>query len=70
MPPEAITEADPLAFPQVDCMNEVVREIAVGCVTVVIAVVIHPFASVIVHVYVPAINPDALAVFPHEGAHE
>jgi hypothetical protein len=37
---------------------------------VTLTVIEQPLASVIVHVYVPADSPDAVAAFPPEGAHE
>jgi hypothetical protein len=37
---------------------------------VVVAVLIHPFASVIVTVYVPAVNPPAVTVVCKVGFHE
>jgi hypothetical protein len=51
-------------------VNEVVAVSAVGCVTVVDAVVVHPFASVTVTVYPPAVRPVAEEPVPPEGAHE
>jgi hypothetical protein len=48
--PEATTEADPFALPQVDCTNEVASVSAVGSVTVIEAVIEQPFASVMVQV--------------------
>jgi hypothetical protein len=39
-----------------------------GCVTVVVAVAVHPFASVTVTVYVLAASPVAVAALPPEGA--
>jgi hypothetical protein len=43
---------------------------AVGCVTVVDAVVVHPFASVTVAVYAPALRAVADAEEPPDGDHE
>jgi hypothetical protein len=48
-------------------VNEVVALSTVGCVTVVDAVVVQPFASVIVTVYVPAVSALALAPVPPLG---
>ena len=48
---------------------EVVLRIA-GCVMLKVAVAEHPLASVIEHVYVPAVNPDAVAAVPPEGAQQ
>ena len=43
---------------------------AAGCVMLAVAVVVHPFASVTVTVYVPAARPVAVAVVCTGGAHE
>ena len=69
VPPVALTVAVPfVALLHVkftcDC-NEGVTPILAATVTVV--VVVHPFASVTVHVYVPAANPVAFAFVPPEG---
>jgi hypothetical protein len=47
-----------------------VAVIAVGCVTVIVFVIAQPLASVIVQVYVPAVNPEAVEPVPPDGAHE
>ena len=39
-------------------------------ITVTVRVSVHPFASVMVHVYDPASKPDAVAPVPPDGAHE
>ena len=44
--------------------------IAVGCVIVKFLVAVHPLASVTVTVYVPALNPVAVAAVPPDGDHE
>jgi hypothetical protein len=46
-----------------------VNVIAVGSVMLNVAVVMHPFASVTVQVYVPAASPDAVAFVPPLGVH-
>ena len=56
-------------MPHVAGVEEVVALIAVGCVIVKLRVVVHPFASVMVAVYVPAQSAVALAPVPPEGAH-
>ncbi|MOA16159.1 hypothetical protein D3C78_1363560 [compost metagenome] len=43
---------------------------AEGCVMVKLCVSVHPFASVTVTVYVPAVRPVAVAAVPPLGAHE
>jgi hypothetical protein len=70
VPPEVVTEAVPVVPPlQSTGVVAVVAVTAVGCVKVTLAVVLHPFASVTVTVYDPAINPVAVAPVPPEGAH-
>jgi hypothetical protein len=70
VPPDAITDAEPV-FPPLHntfvCVPAVV--IAVGCVMVKVFVVVQPFASVVVHVYVPAHNAVAVEPVPPTGAH-
>ena len=44
--------------------------IVVGCVIVKVLVAVHPLASVTVTVYVPALNPVAVAAVPPEGDQE
>jgi hypothetical protein len=41
-----------------------------GCVMLNVRVMAHPFASVIVHVYIPAHRPVVVAAVPPLGAHE
>jgi hypothetical protein len=41
-----------------------------GCVTVAVAVVVQPLASVTVTVYVPAASPVAVDAVPPEGDQE
>jgi hypothetical protein len=55
--------------PHVAWVNEVVALSAVGSVTVTEAVKVHPFASVIRHVYGPAASEEAPAALPPEGLH-
>ncbi|MNE24007.1 hypothetical protein D3C80_1172810 [compost metagenome] len=43
---------------------------AAGSVIVKLWVSVHPFASVTVTVYVPAVRPVAVAAVPPLGAHE
>lgn len=62
--------AVPLLLPQVE---GVVVELAVnagGCVIVNVFVIEHPAGELIVHVYVPAQRPVAVAPVPPEGVHE
>jgi hypothetical protein len=40
-----------------------------GSVTVTVCEVTHPFTSVMVHVYDPALRPEAVEAFPPAGAH-
>lgn len=71
VPPDAVTPALPLHKPlHVTFVCAGVNEIAGGWVIVNERVVVHPFASVMVHVNVPAHKPVALAPVPPEGAHE
>jgi hypothetical protein len=68
VPPEAVTAAEPVLPPKQSTGDEVAVAVsAVGCVTVVIAVAVHPFASVTVTVYVPAVSELALALVPPVG---
>ena len=43
---------------------------SVGSVTVALVVIVHPFASVTVTVYAPALSPLAVAAVPPDGDHE
>ena len=72
VPPETVTVAAPLLPPLHDTLvcEETEEVIAVGCVIVTVCVRIHAFASVIVHVYVLAASPVAVAAVPPLGAHE
>ena len=45
-------------------------DIPAGCVNETVCVRVQLFASVIVQVYVPAINPAAVAAVPPLGDHE
>ncbi len=63
VPPVAVTVAEPL-FPPLQVMlfcPEIKAVKAVGCVIVTLVVRVQPFASVTVTVYVPAVNPVAVA---------
>ena len=44
--------------------------LVVGSVKVTLDVAVHPFASVIVTVLTPALNPVAVWPLPPDGAHE
>jgi hypothetical protein len=71
VPPEGTTVALPVHAPlhktfTCDC----VAVNAGGCVMLNVRVVVHPFASVTVTVYVPIHNAEAVAPVPPEGAHE
>ena len=50
VPPVTVTDAEPLALPQVDCVKEVVSASAAGCVTATVTVTVQLFASVTVTV--------------------
>jgi hypothetical protein len=65
-----VTVALPV-FPPKQSTGEEVADAAStgGSVIVTDAVVVHPFASVTVTVYDPAINPVAVAPVPPVGAH-
>jgi hypothetical protein len=66
----AETTADPVAPPkQITGEDVAVAVNAVGCVTVVVADEVQPFASVTITVYVPAESPVALDPFPPLGDH-
>jgi hypothetical protein len=53
----------------VACVVDVVAVTAVGCVMVNVLVIEHPTGELIVHVYVPAQRPVAVAAVPPLGAH-
>ena len=65
LPPEAETVAWPLAVPKQVCAVVLTTAIArpFGEVMVAFTVVMHPFASLIVQVYVPALAPLRVAEF-------
>ena len=65
-----MAEAEPLASPQLELMAELDTVSRAGCETFVEAVLMQPFRSVTVTVYVPLVKPDAVALVPPEGAHE
>jgi hypothetical protein len=69
--PDATTDAVPV-FPPLQRTGVVllVAVSAVGCVTVADAVVVQPWESVTVQVYVPADKFEAVAPVPPLGAHE
>lgn len=66
VPPVAAAEAPPLPVPQPGDVVEVTA-MAAGSVIVTICVPVHPFASVIVHVYDPVPRLEAVAAVPPEG---
>jgi hypothetical protein len=69
VPLETVTVAVPVLPPlQRTLVVEVNALIAVGWVTVVVAVAVHPLESVTVAVYVPAASPVAVAAVPPLGA--
>jgi hypothetical protein len=70
VPPITATVAVPFGLPQVDWVVDMVSASASGWTTVMVLVMAHPFASVMVQVYVPAVSPVAEAPVPPEGAHE
>ena len=65
VPPDGTTMIDPADCPKqfTSVLVQLEFNATLGCVTVVLEVVVHPFASVAVTVYVPAIRLDAVAVF-------
>ena len=63
MPPFAFTDADPLEEPQVAGVVLVVAVMAAGSLMNTAALLIQPFASVIVTVYTPAARPVITWVF-------
>ena len=71
VPPLATTVAVPFVPPkQLTFVCDVVAVNADGCVIVNVFGVVQAFASVIVQVNVPAVNPVAVALVPPVGAHE
>ena len=70
VPPEAVTEAEPVDPPKQRTGDEVaVTVIAGGCVMETVAVAEHPFTSVTVTVYGPAVSGVPVVPVPPEGAH-
>jgi hypothetical protein len=70
VPPDATTVALPLQTAlQVTFTCDCVAVITGGCVIVAVAVAVHPFASVTVTVYEPAMSVFAVAPVPPDGAH-
>jgi hypothetical protein len=69
-PPEGVTVAVPFGLPQVEGVVVVDAATGVGCVIVYVRVMVQPFASVTVTVYVPAARPVAEEPVPPLGAHE
>ena len=71
VPPVADAVADPLAPPKHETFVGVPIDAtkAVGCVMVVVSVSVQPLASVIVTVYVPAVNEEAVAEEPPPPDH-
>jgi hypothetical protein len=72
VPPAPVTVAEPLQAVEhvafVDAVIVAEGEPAFGTITEMVNV--QRLASVIVHVYVPALSADAVAAFPPVGAHE
>jgi hypothetical protein len=48
-------------------VEETVDAMALGCVTVAVADPVHPFASVIMQLYVPADKEPSVALLPATG---
>ena len=69
-PPDGFTVADPELDPQFVGVDDEVEVIAVGSVMFAFAVAVHPLASVIVTVYVPAPRLDSFPVVPPLGDQE
>jgi hypothetical protein len=71
VPPEAATVAEPLLPPlQRIFVEAVIAAVGDPAFTMVTECVnVQPFASVMVQVYVPAVNPVAVAAVPPDGAH-
>ena len=71
MPPVTLAVAEPEAAPlQLAGVGVPVAERTAGATMVAIVVFVHPFASVTVHVYVPALKPEAVAFDPPLGLQE
>ena len=69
VPPEATTDALPVQAPLHKILTcDCVAVIAGGCVIVNTDVIEQPTGELIVHVYVPAQRPVAVAAVPPEGA--
>ena len=69
MPPVAVTAADPFVPPlQFIAVVAVLSERTLGCSIVVVEIELHPFASVIVTLYAPAVNEFAEDKLPPDGA--
>jgi hypothetical protein len=65
-----MTVACPFVPPKQDAFTLVVVAASTGgCVIVTVCVIIQPFASVIVQVYVPIARPVAVALVPPVGNH-
>ena len=62
--------AVPLLPPQVAGVVDVLAVSTGGCVMLNVCVVVQPFASVTVTVYVPEHKAEAVAPVPPDGAHE
>ena len=68
VPPEPATVADPVDWPKQFTFTTVpelmVAVTALGCVSVTFDVAVHPLASVVVTLYVPAAKPLSVCVVP------
>jgi len=72
LPPVGAAVADPSSAPLQETFDMDVMEAVIPpvLVTETVVVVLHPFASVTVQVYVPAGSEEAVAPVPPDGAHE
>lgn len=71
VPPAGVAVAVPLLCPQFDGVAPVVKVISVGCPTTAVVVEEHPFASVVVTVYVPGESEAGVMLpVPPEGDHK
>jgi hypothetical protein len=72
VPPEGAAVADPLSAPLQDTfVLELIEALTPAeLFTTTVVVLLHPFESVTVQVYVPAESPVAAAAVPPDGAHE